>query len=386
MDRLQISLEFTQRLLSFFDVSPLFLDFIHSFGLRLDEGREGPVIHRCVTTSDGSSSDGLRTECCYNLKYPEKNGRPTGNPWSIRHSAVYLQHDPVRDMNIWIMVQPSKDFERQLMAMISSPRDTVNRGRAIHGAFFQSANRFWKDYIHSLEQKLTTIEHKALFSKVGVACSHDFDLTFRDFQLLKRLHMQLLRGNYLLDMSANAVELFKTRSTDSALDDHDHGMFRDYTEQVRAQKHALERLLHVSDHVSQTLSQILQYRNDEAVQKTSDLIRQHNKSIEELTRMSARDGEAIVELTRKSQQDSRVVKVLTVVASLYLPAAMVASVFNSNLVQTVTPSQEEESANFRISAQFWLFPVFTLALLLVTIVPVAVWMRLNTARGKAGGG
>ena len=94
----------------------------------------------------------------------------------------------------------------------------------------------------------------------------------------------------------------------------------------------------------------------------------------------------IAELIKKSQQDSRVVMMLTVMAALYLPAAMVASIFNSNLVQTVPlagEADEPSEYHFQVSSQFWMFPVFTVALMVATLGPLGLWMRYSSGKVPA---
>lgn len=214
--------------------------------------------------------------------------------------------------------------------------------------------------------------------------------------------MQLLRGGHLLGRSKNAAERCEAHHGTGNLDHagHDSGILRDYVEQVGEQKSAVDKLLIRSDHVLQTvrqpqqvllyrtnpnrtqLSEILQYRNDEAGKRIIETIREHNKSTEELSRVSARESEAIAELIKQSRQDSRIVKALTVVASLYLPATMVASIFNSNLVQTVPVSSSDYAYRFQVSSQFWMFPAFTLALMVASLAPLGLWIRYNYGIGR----
>jgi uncharacterized membrane protein len=111
------------------------------------------------------------------------------------------------------------------------------------------------------------------------------------------------------------------------------------------------------------------------------MTRQHIQALEDLTRASAIESEALSELSKRTQQDSRIVKMLTIVASIYLPAALVASVFSSNLVETVDAGTMSSNAtHFQLATQFWMYPVFTLALVVVTLVPVGIWIWFSVNR------
>jgi len=249
----------------------------------------------------------------------------------------------------------------------------------IETTFFQSSNRLWRDYINDLHKTLNLSGHKAFFSKVGIPSYHDFEITFRDYQLVQRLHQQLLRAQCLLELSAESARRCETGRKRKLI--NDLVTFQDYIHQVEVQKRVLERLLATSDRILQTFSQILQYRSDESSLKTNETIQQQTEAIVQLTKVSLRESETLALLSRKAQEDTRMVKVLTIVASFYLPAALVASVFNSNLVQTVSSSKlPSKDLSIEVTSQFWLFPVFTLVLMLATLAPAAVWIRYTSKK------
>ncbi|KAF7553669.1 hypothetical protein G7Z17_g3470 [Cylindrodendrum hubeiense] len=383
-DHLNISLELMQRLLASFDVSPIFLDYVHCFGHRLDAVGDDYVSHRSVQSP-----------------FPERNGRPTGNGWSIRQSGLYMQHDTRRNIDIWILLQPSKSFESQCRNIISSPNF---QNALIHSALFYSVGRFWRDYIDDLQKELLPMEHKAFYSKVGVACTHDFSLVFKDYQLLQQLNQELERAEYILDASVDVavhcgagnveadpdsvMEREPGQPRISAISRNKNSILSDYMAQTQGQRRVLARLLGSSQRALQTASSfrsiclgarltsmlkfalILSYRNDEASQRIDGAIAKQTTALHDLLRVAARENEALAIIERRAQWDSRTVKVLTAVAALYLPAAFVATVFSSNLVQ-------EDSSGFHLSRQFWLFPAATLLLTVLTLGPVVVWARFN---------
>lgn len=120
--------------------------------------------------------------------------------------------------------------------------------------------------------------------------------------------------------------------------------------------------------------EILKYRNDETIHKTNDAVHRNSRKISELIVVSVQGNEALVVPTAKSQQDSRVMKILTVVASLYLPAALVAAVFNSNLLKMDAERHVVAASNF------WMFLLFTVALSVFTLIPAGTWSYYSTKK------
>lgn len=124
------------------------------------------------------------------------------------------------------------------------------------------------------------------------------------------------------------------------------------------------------------LLEIMKSRNDEVARNTSNAICQNGREISKLIHASSLQSDAISELAQKTQCDSHTLKIFSVVAFFYLPATLVASVFNSGLVDTVLvgglPSREKTS--FKLASQFWMFPVLTAALTFLSLFVTAPWL------------
>lgn len=70
--------------------------------------------------------------------------------------------------------------------------------------------------------------------------------------------------------------------------------------------------------------QILHYRNDEILCSTNEEIQRNGNSMSELIAIGNRENGMLAELNKEAQRDSSAMKILTIVASLYLPATLVA--------------------------------------------------------------
>lgn len=66
------------------------------------------------------------------------------------------------------------------------------------------------------------------------------------------------------------------------------------------------------------------------VRSTNEEIQRNGKNMSEMISIANRGDKVLAELTEKAQRDSNAMKVLTIVASLYLPTTLVA-VRNKNM-------------------------------------------------------
>jgi Mg2+ and Co2+ transporter CorA len=136
---------------------------------------------------------------------------------------------------------------------------------------------------------------------------------------------------------------------------------------------------------SSKILEILRYRNDEINRSNNSALLNNGIVLSQLIAASAKQSEALNELTKKTQRDSRAVKILSIVAALYLPASLIASVFSSSLIESVPAGASTSSPpkmSFRLASQFWMFPVFTLVLASCTLAPVVVWLAKESHRRR----
>jgi len=99
-------------------------------------------------------------ELCYLLKYVElKDDGPmdTNNPWSIRHSLIYLSAQTMISHSDYILVRPTQNLCRRLKEF--SKCETKDRQQAsrhwaqTHSMFFDQVAEQWRLYINYLDQE-----------------------------------------------------------------------------------------------------------------------------------------------------------------------------------------------------------------------------------------
>lgn len=81
-------------------------------------------------------------------------------------------------------------------------------------------------------------------------------------------------------------------------------------------------------------------------------------------------------LSEQRDKDSKVMKALTSVATLYLPANLVVTIFSSNLVQLLPTASPREPSHFVAAPQTWLPVVVTLSLITVTLISIRLLERV----------
>lgn len=142
-----------KKLLAHFDVFPRFLDTLHSFGLRHHAiGENLPTISMQPKSSRNDFS-----ELCFDIRYPEKNGRSRGDQWSIRHTALYYQYKRSSETSISILIQPPERFESRVLSLLTSNAVIRSRSTLLQHALFVSSGSSWQEYVVSLEENLKVL-------------------------------------------------------------------------------------------------------------------------------------------------------------------------------------------------------------------------------------
>ena len=87
---------------------------------------------------------------------------------------------------------------------------------------------------------------------------------------------------------------------------------------------------------------------------------------------------ALTLLSEQREKDSKAMKALTSVATLYLPATLVATIFSSSLVQLLPVTPLREPTHFAAGPQPWLPIVAIFSLMAVTLITIRILERAYT--------
>ncbi|KAK4935108.1 hypothetical protein LTR10_023779 [Elasticomyces elasticus] len=185
-DPLYISYDMTRWVLSFFQVLPMFQEFLFAFGGNLsstdlhfsgfrEDTRIEAGFQRGEVTELGRS--GQDFQLCYNLKtFEQKPGSLW--PWSSRQSVIFHSFDVKKGHASWIAVKANNVIRDRLKevsntrlgndpdAFRSIPKMFANT-MACHAVIVEWCAEDWRWYLNYIEEHLTPLRRRAVVDKVA---------------------------------------------------------------------------------------------------------------------------------------------------------------------------------------------------------------------------
>lgn len=184
-DPLQLTAEMACYQLAYFQIKPFFLDFLFLFGRKLyaqgfhfssfrhrtailERFKENPI--------DSLGRSGAVIEICFNLQGVEKDSRPGGRPWSIRHAVAYHKIDVVSGCGTWLFVKGNQLLKDRLQCLLGqlthgqNPDDLAQEGLSnslqVYILLCDWAVENWRWYINYLEDTFNGLSRKAIEQEV----------------------------------------------------------------------------------------------------------------------------------------------------------------------------------------------------------------------------
>jgi hypothetical protein len=343
------------------------------------------VILRTYVRSATLKADHSLAVVCYNIQYIAKYDRPSHSAWCLRQTCVYQHINLASPGSFWMLIQPPKFVLNALQAVLEARcqrnHPSLEHPLMLHDIFLELFLSDWEDYIQDLRSEISDIDDKACFSNIGFRKQHDYVVTFKDMQRLQLIRQRLFRAQSVLDSQMVIVErcksldnrlagLMNSEMSDRTLSSN----FEAYTSQIEIHRNDIGRIIQYSWGTIEILSKILEFRNDETVLQTNQAAK---NNLEVLSRMAVQEGQ-IAEHARK---DSRLLKALNVIAIVYLPASLIATIFSSNLIDT-QPNRSGSGNHFVIADQFWVYVLVTAALAIVTFACSLLFIKQWTRKLK----
>lgn len=169
------------RILSYHQVTPLFLDFAFSFGEQQQAKdfqfcgfRSEPLLRNETSSLElrHLQRSGRALQLCYELRSVER-GSQIEWPWSIRQCAVYHSYDVETDVATWIVIKANKLMETRIKSLIEKGHLYEKDTLGAECTSFRSTLRThlliaswsaeqWRWYIDSIEEKFQQISSRAL--------------------------------------------------------------------------------------------------------------------------------------------------------------------------------------------------------------------------------
>ncbi|KAG5818410.1 hypothetical protein H9Q74_010068 [Fusarium xylarioides] len=293
-----------------------------------DEGFAGFDLETRVDSAGNVSS----FESSYLLKYIEKriDARPGSNPWSIRHTLIYQRVSIEENKLSHILIRLPTAFKRVIMAGVEP---------------------------HKLN------EFDALSS------------TTNDFKSLQYLSDQLRRLINIIQLNILTMKCFQKKIRD----------LERVTPQNSSQADSLARLLKQlcdiqSEHEFSLLSVSTILERSKAISdQLRDTVSMRNGEFNKTsTAMTSRNTSAIVHLSDKSSREARVVKTLTVLAMVFVPAAFTADFVQMGFVTIKQDSPMKWSADPDLK----IYAILAIPLICITMLIYILVEFVQTALEK----
>ncbi|KAI1754172.1 hypothetical protein F4782DRAFT_45487 [Xylaria castorea] len=388
-DNLRITRDLLLHILRLHQVFPHFLDCIHPFGFRMNDDNEvWEGCHRCCRWDSSVAPKILAYEIAYTYRYMARNGRKKGSEWSVRQTAVYQKLNMETKCSVWILVQPSEPVLKRFKAICLDLSGNDTRRHALpHLVFHNSAMEGWEGFLSYIRPFLQQLDEKACFARVGRTCVGDYDISFSDSQSLQRLRQKLFRSIGILSEYIKTVNIcsehyrdLKGALTDSSILSAQHNL-DELSRSASYFKNVFSDLLQYSAGTAALLRQIPEYRLIEELDRNGKALNDNMLLLRDTANATQAGSVNMLEIAGQGREDAVLIKTLTRITILYLPATLIATIFSSNLVDSKPLNQVVESSRLVITPQFWIYVLVAIAFTIPTMaIPTFLERRQRRQR------
>ncbi|KAF5647073.1 hypothetical protein F25303_5246 [Fusarium sp. NRRL 25303] len=322
----------------------------------------------------------------YLLKYIERrdDARPGSDPWSIRHAVIYQkvshQESKLHHILIRLPLAVKKLLGSSVLDRSGESSSFIEDWTHLHIACFSSVDHNLHQFINYLDEEIDKLFKRVIMAGVEPDKLNEFDTlshTTNDFKALQYLSNQLRRITNIIQLNILTLECFQKRirelealpfQTSSQVDSLTillrelSNIQREHEFSLLSVSTVLERAKAISDQLRDTVSM----RNGE-FNKTS-------------TAMTSRNTSAIVRLSDKSSREARVVKTLTVLAMVFVPAAFTADFIQMGFVTI----KQESPMKWSADPDLKIYAILAIPLIAVTMLIYILVEFVHKAREKGG--
>ncbi|KAI9709139.1 MAG: hypothetical protein M1820_003586 [Bogoriella megaspora] len=360
-----------RKLLTRFDVFPPFIDTMRAFGQRTGYEDES---YSNVNFRSGH-------EITYLVKHVEKHGREEKeDPWSVRQMGVYHKHEE-ESGDVIIIVNPSYSFQRRIKKL-KQPKKALSLDE-IHLAILSCSMENWKWYISDLEKKYVHIKYKAQLTQIDETGDNELsmaDVRFKDTQSIQ----------YLQDKFHQLSHVFQTDRCMLLQVQNWLQMHENASAAPKGDLNAIAALLAVADIQSNRINSLLKRLDGTfaLIETTLDFrclasLQHNSRSMNDMAGLARHENQLIVQLSKKASRDTDILKTLTLLALIYLPASLASSMMGMEYIKVHT-SRGRFSIQFE--NEFVIFVVLTVILFVVTVGPFVWYLHKHRTRIEPNNG
>ncbi|KAL2821011.1 hypothetical protein BDW59DRAFT_164416 [Aspergillus cavernicola] len=356
-------------------IFPSFLELTGAFGFKTNADER--VFHGWRGCALSGQCLEQKHEICYNIQYVEKHGRKLKDPWSLRQTGVYHQDRGSANQSRWILINPSDVLKPQITGLVGTEAGKGNSDQdgtgswALHIQLLLKLGSNWAEYIEYLGSELGAQNDKACYSRVDCSKDQSYTLSYADLQELHMLQAKFQTAEATVNSCLSNAKGCRIHLQAHAelqcgprlnwglifhlFDTYEADMVGHLT-QLQALQARLKSTLGL-------LTKLIMFRNEELLHTSNQASCKSLKALLDLTGQGKQQQETLNGLLWHGHADSAMLKALSVVATVCLPASLVATIFSSNLVQSRDPQAGDGDSRLVVSPQFWVYIAISLPLM-----------------------
>ncbi|XEU94918.1 hypothetical protein FSHL1_000202 [Fusarium sambucinum] len=365
------------------DVFPEIYRFLTAFGRKefaQDESFGG--LDTNITTT--KSGDCVTFELCYLLKYVAKVPDPPPGSfcWSIRHALIYQKVDTETKRSSHVLIRLSDPVKTELAASLKAEGATsrfVHDWTYLHTVCFKGVDADLRDMINYLDKEITNLSDRVMMFGVEPTKTDEInsvESSTRDFKSLQFVSDQARRVITCIQINMHTIECLQEKMNHIAnwetLENlNGTTVLLSSTELSKAlEEHRFacrnaSAVLARATATSQFLRDTISLRNSEISRLNSEIVNQNTLMIARLADLSGRDA--------------RVVKTLTVLALIFVPASFVADFLQMGFISIAreSPMKWKADTDLKIYAILAL-PLITTTMLVYVFVEMISRSKTRT--------
>ncbi|KAF1997328.1 hypothetical protein P154DRAFT_441433, partial [Amniculicola lignicola CBS 123094] len=363
-------------ILSYHQVMPTYLDFMFVFGaqsdptdLRFGGFREQVMMKK--DTAEGLSipelgRSGRQFQLCYNLKgvsfKQSDNDNFNHDEWSIRQAAVYHQFDVAHGTALWIVTKGRLDLQeryRDLTGANGRPEDRsfstlencFRSSLAPHLLFSHWATEDWRWYIRWLESS-----SMAIYGPRGPGYAHR---EYKAFDLQDMQYWQDKTSEAVMVLESNVDVIRAIQKFYFDLKQH-----HDFPQSIKEQ--CGDDLTTFDSHLREVVNNFKMQIS--RAKLLAGIIRDRKELI--LQHLQGQASERTEELNKNLEREAIVMRIITIVTLIYLPATFVSTFFSTDVVKYQNQGTAPGNGIFSSTALYrWL----QVALPLTAVTLLVAW-------------
>ncbi|KAK4671699.1 hypothetical protein QC764_0097930 [Podospora pseudoanserina] len=371
-------------LLESWNVFPEICRYLNAFGKKYFNKDEAFAGFDCVEYEDSNNSSVNKLEMCYLLKYAasKRNEDTKVDAWAIRHALIYQQTCLNTRESSHILVRLSDNMKLALKEALSAPREEVqNFSRdwtRLHSLVLGEVDDGWRQMTNSLDSEVSEIFHRLIASGVIPQDFNMFDspaTVAQDMKHLQRLTDSLRRVSTMISLNIdtvdcliNRVEMFNKGSyiyPDDLLP-----FLRSLHQFKQEHKFALKNSSAVLERATSLANQL----RDTVALRNSEINKNHTEQL-------GGNTAALANLSEQAGRETSVVKTLTVLALVFVPASFVADFLQMGYVTT----DPDNARIWRAAQDLQLYAALAIPLVALTMgFYIVIELRKASHHGQKG--